>query len=253
MKKGKILGRVIIAIILLLFIGFIFNIVNSIYGNPISAAIATSKIKIYIDRTYPEEDLEISKAIYNFKFDEYYSYVKSKTSEDTSFSVSWSKGQVTDDYEIQVKRHYATYKRLQRELDNKVEELIRQEFPCEISTIITHFYGDREDYSNLILDMPLDITNPPYPTMMTIYILSKEISYEILRDRLTELWAIMEENKTKIDYYTVIIQEPMSPEGEKAAIDGKSLGVYNFPAENIKSGNLMEEIKDAKWQLQGNK
>lgn len=114
MKKLNWFRAITILLILLVF-GFIFSIINSLYGNPVSSAIATSKIRDYIEVTYPGMDLEITKAGYNFKVEEYVSHVQSSTSQDTRFSVYYAKGEITDEYEYRVIKRTTTHDRLQRE------------------------------------------------------------------------------------------------------------------------------------------
>lgn len=67
--KSKIIPRILICLSVILFAGLIFSFFNSFYGNPISAAFATSKIKAYVNNTYPDLDLEVPHAVYNFKIE----------------------------------------------------------------------------------------------------------------------------------------------------------------------------------------
>ncbi len=93
----------------------------SFYGNPISKAIANSKIEAYIRDTYPDIDLEVSKTVYNFKFEEYVANVQSKESVDTTFSVHWDDEGIRDSYDSEVIGRWNTYERLQREFSDALE------------------------------------------------------------------------------------------------------------------------------------
>jgi hypothetical protein len=240
--KRKILVRILLTVFILLFLTFLFNIYNSLFGNPISAAIAASKIHDYVNQTYSDMDIEVSEASFNFKFDEYYSRVKSKTSMDTCFTVSWSNGKIYDSYESDVTNRYMTYQRLSLEFTNEVEKIISEEFPYECSILFADFGKSDTELKSLTLDMPLNLENPPLPSTLTAYVLSKNVSYEFLRDRLLELANIMEKHDIKMDFYSVVIEEPL-PEGEKAAPGGKSLYLYDFPAEKLTESDLMEAIR----------
>lgn len=240
--KGSTIVRIILIGIILLVIGFAFSFFNAFYGNPISAAIATSKIRSYVKETYPEMNLEVPKATYNFKFDEYNSYVKSKTSVDTCFYVSVSNGKINDRYEIEVINKNNTFERLQKELDQTIGEILLKEFPYETSILIADFYTKDSDFSRLTLDMPFEITNLPFGVSLTVYILSNDISYENLKVKITELSKIMEKHNIPVDLFTVVLEEPM-PEGEKAAPDGESLHLIDFPVEKLSEPNLIEAIK----------
>ncbi len=70
--------HIIVAIVILLFLGFIFYFVNSFTGNPVSAFIASHKIQDYAAVTYPTLDLELSEVKYNFKNSAYGCYAQSK-------------------------------------------------------------------------------------------------------------------------------------------------------------------------------
>jgi hypothetical protein len=236
-------SRIIITVITLLFVGFVINLITSFYGNPITAAIATSNIRSYVEKTYPLSNLEVPKASYNFKFSEYASHVQSKTSMDTEFSVAWSKGRIYDSYESDVVNRYTTFQRLQQEFSKTIEDIVIKEFPYETSMLFADLGKADTDLKKLSLDMPLDLNNPPLPSTLVIYILSNEISYEYLSARLLEVRDIMEQHKIPIDFYSIAIEEPM-PEGEKSAPGGQSIHLIDFPAEKIGNENLVEAIKE---------
>ena len=77
MGKSKIL-RIIVGVVLLIFLGLILSIVNGMFGNPVSAAIATREIRAYVKDTYPDMDLEISRRSIISSSSEYYSRVNQK-------------------------------------------------------------------------------------------------------------------------------------------------------------------------------
>lgn len=235
---------VLIFAILFLIIGFFTNLVMAFYGNPISAVIATVKIKAYMKDTYPDMDLEINKARYNFKFEEYVSHVKSRSSQDTYFNVCWTKRKIYDSYENDVVKLYNTYDRLNREFSEKVEEIIQKDFPYETSILYAIFGKEEQDFEELYLDMPLDIKNPPMPANLVIYIMSDEVSYEFLSARLLELNQLMNKYEIPIDTYSVVIKEPLIKGEEKPAPNGKTLYLYDFPVGKISSANLIEVMKE---------
>ncbi len=233
---------------ILMVLGFIVTVLSSFFGNPVSAMIATAKMKAYVKVTYPQTDYEIPKAAYNFKFGEYYSHIQSKSSKDICFTVSYSKGKVTDDYEYEVANHFTVYRRLQSELDKAVDVIVKKEFPYDTSIILADFHdGKEKDYIRLAYDMPLDISHPPLPTELSVYILTLDISYEKLVTALKELYAIMKNHSVAIDYYSVSLQVPILPNEEKP-LSGKSLNLSEFPAEKIEAENLIDIIKEHQKQ-----
>ena len=245
----KKLLKILAAVIALLLIGLLLSAVNSFVGNPISSAIATSKIRTYVKETYPDLDLEVPKATYNFKYNAYSSFVQSRTSEDTCFSVSWRNGNISDRYESDVVSRFTTFRRLSSEFSSAVEPIINNEFPYETSILIADFSKSDDEFSNLNLDMSLDINNPPLPAYLTIYMLHQDVNYEFFRDRILEVYQIMEQHNIPIEVYSFVLQEPL-PEGEKAAPDGKSIYLFDFPAEKIMEENLIENMILHQQQLE---
>lgn len=123
MKKKTV---VIMAACIALLIGFPVSLIaSSIYGNPISAALATSKIRSYVKETYPELDLVVPKAKYNFKLSEYKSHVRSKTSGDTHFDIGWSRRGINDSYEHEIANNFTTFRRLRDEFNDAVESIMK--------------------------------------------------------------------------------------------------------------------------------
>lgn len=251
----KRLLKIIAAAFALFLIWFLFSAVIAFMGNPISAAIATSKIRAYVKETYPSMDLEVPRANYNFKDSDYYSHVRSTSSIDTAFRVGYRKGKISDDYPFEVANRFSTYRRISMEFDKAVEDILKAEFPYDTSILIADFNKSEEDFDKLTLDMELDINNPPIPAYLTVYIVNKEVSYEFLQDRLLELHKIMENHKIPISIYTVVVKEPLI-EGElKGDPHGKQIYLFDFPEELILEPNLIENIKahQKQWEEEANR
>jgi hypothetical protein len=253
MKKRNWVSIIVITF-LLIVIGFIVSIIISFFGNPVTKIIATSKIRNYVEATYPNMDLEVSDAVYNFKFGDYAATVQSSSSKDTKFWVSWRKGKINDSYETYVLQHFQTYTRLQMELSDIVEQTIEREFPYETSILFADLDKSMEDFSALTLDMELDPMLIPVPTTLTIYFYHDEISYEVFCQRLQELSQIMEKNNIRIDYYSVVM-EKKPQEGEKPGLNRESIYLYDYPADRLNSDPLLEDIKEyiAAWKIENDK
>ena len=68
MKNNKrTILKVFAALIAFVLIGGLIFFTNAFVGNPISAMIANRAIEKYVGKYYPYLDLEVEKAIYNFK------------------------------------------------------------------------------------------------------------------------------------------------------------------------------------------
>lgn len=237
MEKKIIL--VALAIILCVFIGFVAFVANSIFGNPISAATATAKIAEHIESNYPGHDFEIPKASYNFKTGAYVSVVKSKSSQDTYFAVSWTRGDVGDNYETEVASKYTTFRRLNSEINQVLRDIVGSEYPYSTSMVLVDFDKGYGEFDSLELDMSFDFHNPPMDPSLTVWLASEEQSYEILALRLVELHGLMERRNIPIASYSIRLESPDS-EPSKGEGPKDEVLVFDFPAEAISQENLAE-------------
>ena len=241
-NKNRIL-KVIAGLLALLIVSGLLFIVNSFVGNPISASIATSKINSYVQANYSDLELEVSKATYNFKTSAYQSFAVSKKSEDTRFSISWRKGHISDYYESEVVSRFSTYRRLSEEFDDVIERIISEEFPYEVDLVIGDFTKSEGDFSTLVLDMPLDIHNPPLKTTLTIWTFIEEYSYEALAEQLLDLHRLMLKHQIPINEYSLRLMKDYR-NSDKKEFTPDEFYVYDFPAELISEQGLIERIKE---------
>lgn len=220
-------------IVLLLTMAFAF------VGNPVTAAIATWQIRSYVDETYPQLQLEVPWATYNFKFGEYMTYLESPTSPDTAFTVSWKRGAIYDRYETEVTGRFNTYRRLQQELDAQIEALLARDYPYETTLVLADFQ-DEGDLSTLTLDMELDIHQPPLPIRLTLWIVEEEPSYERLAQCLTELDQLMQARNIPVLSYSVNLEKPRMEDGTPQ--DG-TIYLSDYPADQIGAENLPQVLE----------
>lgn len=220
--------HIIVAIVILLFLGFVFLFVNSFTGNPVSAFIASHKIRDYAAVTYPMLDLELSEVKYNFKNSAYGCHVQSKKSEDTKFYIGYSHGRVSDDYEYEVANHFTTYRRLSKDFNDMVTDIIEKEYLHETTLIIGDLIGDTQQ---LTPDVPLNLNNMPLQLSLTVNILSDVRNEGQMSALLLELHRLMLSKDITIDQYTLRLEEPVPEESKPGS--GNNLYLENFPAKNI--------------------
>jgi hypothetical protein len=233
---------VILSVFVLIIAGLIISVVTAFYGNPITKMVATSQIRSYVEKNYPDMDLEVAKSVYNFKFEHYASKVQSISSVDTRFTVNWRKGKIDDSYEMDVLKHNQTYQRLQKEFSDIVEETITREFPYQTYILFADVDKSMNNLDSLTLDMPLNTATIPLPPTLVIYFYHDQINYEVFCERLLELRDIMKKNNIKIEYYTVVMEEP-SEDGEKPKSSGEAIYLHDYPADKLLSQTLAEDIK----------
>lgn len=255
--KRKLI-RILAGACAFLLIVLLVWITNSLVGNPLSAHLATGRIRSYVAQTYPGDSFTVEKAKYNFKFQEYFCIVSSPTSADTVFSVSLRKNRIEDNYESEVQNRFTTFRRLSDLLDQQVEDVVKRDFPYEIDMVIGSFAGDGDSadlHRRLTLDMPLDPRNPPLPVEVTVYTYAEERSYKVLAQRLRELHAILEKSPIEVSFYSLNLVPPRDPDGSSTLRWESALYLTRFPAEKISSPDLPELIQEhqQEWELQNQK
>ncbi|BCJ93827.1 hypothetical protein acsn021_13960 [Anaerocolumna cellulosilytica] len=232
MKKKNIFLRILAAATGLMIIFLLLMILNSMVGNPISAYIATNKIRTYITEAYPAENLIIDKASYNFKDNSYGCVVHSSTSEDTIFFVSVRYGKINDDYPYEVANKYTTLRRLEDALDKEVEAIIKDGFPYQMRLFGAKIIED--DVQNLTLDMPYNIKELPGSIEVIVWTCAEKPSYDIMAQRMLELKNLMEHYDIPVERYSLSLEYPYHEEDGQLIPDMfDSLTVNEFPAEQL--------------------
>lgn len=245
--KSKVL-KIGSGIIGFLLIGIILFVTNSFVGNPISKALANKSVKQYVEENYNQLNLQVDKPIYNFKFGNYTSKVKSKDSGDTYFSIYCGlDGKVVmDNYKENVLSGWNTFLRMDEEFRKFVEPLIQSKLPYDFDMVIAGLDKPEEEPGMLSLDMEFDIYNLPLEAYITIYIYTEDMSWDKVAKTTLELEELIEKNNLNVGKYTVVLN-PITAKSEKK---GESLGIYDFPKELLKSENLPKVMEEHfnKWE-----
>lgn len=182
---------------------------NDLLGNPISAALATHTVKAYVAEKYPELDLEIGKASYNFKFKTYGVSVSSKNSIDTHFTIEYRKGRIKyDEYESYVQGKFNTKRRLEETCAKEVISLLSKIPQLENNTTMVNFVdperlekSERESLEeSIVLDMPFnkELTSNMF---IAIRVELTDTSPKNLEGILKESYAILKEEGYKFMGY----------------------------------------------------
>ena len=240
MKKRRV-WKIAAGLLALALIGGLLFIVTSFYGNPISAAVVTSKVKTYVDETYPDMQLDVGRARYNFKFGEYSCMVSSPTSQDTVFAVSYRDGTFYDQYESEVEGRFSTYRRLNEEFNKTVSEIIEMNYAGELELVLATLGDDTSDFSSLELDMDLNLLDPPLDAALTVWAVEDGADEKRIAEELEHLKRVMDICGIPIDTYTLVIRQPEDKRDETGIA---SIGVYDFPAEEIGSEGFLEKIRE---------
>lgn len=196
MKKKivKIMAAVVAGI---LIIGVLF-VYNAFCGNIFSALYAKHQIEQHINKNFANNSYKISNAQYEFKMGLYFCSIIDPNSEDGSFTASYSRGEVYDDYKIMVTEKQNTLMRLDEGFRYDVEPILDKYLTEPDFGYGTLIHGDNEvDMSKLSLDMTFDTKNMPIET----YIVVVMHSYEATSfDKIKTLMSGLQGLGYRIDY-----------------------------------------------------
>jgi len=254
MRKKTLL--IVLAVILVILAGFGFRLYLSLNGSLIRKFVMTKQVKQYVAQVYPDEDLEVDFAAYDFKMCGYFCNVHSPEGGDLYFSVyEDGDGNLSDDFVLRVLAKENTISRLSRSLDDFTKAFIAENFPhrtslvmCDTATEITDSVRD-----SLRLNMPFDIAGFPLPCEMIVWVetAGDEPSREEMAERLRELYAATKETFPFVTHYSMSIQDRyVETDGECGPEDySGEISVYEVPAEIIDTPKL-EVWLDDEWKRQ---
>lgn len=252
----------------LLIIGILW-FANGLLGNPISKIIADNKSKEYVEKNYPNMELNISDAFYSFKTGSYDIEVKSPTSKDTHFYLSISPfGKIFyDSYKNDVLNRYNTFNRINDIYSSKVSKIFdNKDFPYEseigFGEIIDkenlevsddeeytyHVYG--LDRKKLELDKDYDIYEIGKKAGHIIfYAEDEDITVKKASEILLNIKKILD--KENISFYSIdfTLKKPRDKDGV-ANPDDTSITVQQFLYKDIYKENLEKRISKAYESLQ---
>jgi len=259
MKKTT---KIIAGILAFILIAGILWVANGLIGNPISRILANRSAKKYIAETYPEMDLEVSKANFNFKSGNYAVFVESPDSIDTHFSLSITQaGKVRwDSYEDYVIGKLNTYERVNKAYREMVDEIFESEdFPYESDIDFGDLkikedgfyesfgpiYGiDREE---LELDRIYDIKElGKIAGELVLYIDEEQVNAKRASEILLDIKEIFDAKD--IPFYAIDFTL-MEPKTEENMRDRESFGVKAFLYSDIYEEGLIERLEKASSEL----
>lgn len=256
MKKRN---RIIAGVVAFILIGLILWFANGLVGNPISKTLANKSAEKYIEATYPDMDLEINKAKYNFKFGGYSVFVEQPGSADIHFSVDISPtGKIKwDSYESSVLGKFNTWKSINSQYREMVEEVFAAEdFPYEseidfgeikIINESKHSFGPEYglESNELEIDKNYDIKELGARAGNLVYYIEDEIiNTKRASEILLDLKNVFDEKNVPFYAINFTLQEPeISP-------DRKAFRVNGFLYSEIYEEGLVERLKKAASELE---
>ncbi|WP_068777142.1 hypothetical protein [Paenibacillus sp. FJAT-26967] len=165
-KKRKLLYLALL-IVLVLFVGSLYNSLN---GNPVSKWLAKRELQQFITKTYPDKELRIKEGMYNFKFKRYeFTVVEIGTSGDKGtalehdFEVGGFKPKVVIDGIRMDNLDFTLMDKLSEEAGEEIKRKIEPEIPevrkvtVQLEVVQGQYAGDTRWNKSLKFDEPLYI------------------------------------------------------------------------------------------------
>lgn len=239
MKIKKMLAGLII----LIFIWFILSFVNGFMGNPISKLIVNQAAQKYVEQNYPDLNLELDKAIYNFKDDKYYVAVKSKTSIDTHFSIGFTGmgKQISDNYKSVVLEKFNTWERLNESYCQLLDTSVENDFPYESEIFFGEILDKSQNFAELELDKEYDIQEIAREKgHIVLYITSNTLNEDNLTKTLFEVKTLFDQKQIPFYSIDLTLQAPLS---EKKP-GRESIQIENFLYQDIYEDGLSTRVQE---------
>lgn len=238
MKKW-IKGSLLVFFIILLVSVVVFVLPLPVHGSLFHKVTLTNKAKQYVAQQYGD-GYTVAGAIYDFKSNRYFCKVQSVSSPDTSFEVFQGKDKaLTDDFAWKVDEKENTISRLSSELDEQVEKQFLPSYPQKCIQYMLRFDdGEQMDQSKFILDMPLDLQNPPHPLELNLWVVCETPSWSALADALKDALFCADRLGWNISYYSVLLHKPYNESEEKPVTTETEYRIYRLSSEEIRKETL---------------
>lgn len=238
MKKfGKIIPKLLIVVLLLV----LFWIANEVYGNPFIKQRAIETAQAHLAQNYPEHTFDIVD-VGRTKSNSYIISVASQNSVDTHFEIDVDDNGsfLYDTYTDHVLSGSNTYLRYSEKYNQLVQAAFESadfNYPNKPSARFDSMYMD--DISYLQVDGQYDVLElaEQYGELYYSDELCSLNSYEEAAECLLKMKLVMDNANLPFSHATLM-------QATKAGLeDGAYLRIYDFPATEIQSENLVERIK----------
>ena len=217
-------------------------VLNALFGNPVSKALAERGADKVIAATYGDLDLSREKANYNVEGGDYVVFLKDKNSEDSAFELCFdSFGRLQrDTYDLRIDNTVERFDRAIHDYGRGLEKAY--DFPYQI----TLSYWDKIDPAeDLTVDQPVDMKHLPFKLQAQIYGVGKDATAEEAMGLFQALQKIMDAEGLNVTAYAInlVPGKNRNEKGEVERWDGM-FSVYDVPQTVVQEGDVdaMEKL-----------
>ncbi|UWG96559.1 hypothetical protein LPY66_16970 [Dehalobacter sp. DCM] len=260
--------KILACVLALVLFGGILWFANGLVGNPVSRMLAENAAKNYIADNYPDLQLELADATYNFKSSNYSVIAKSPTSIDTHFYMAISsRGQIKyDSYKDDVLQKRNTYDRINNGYGSMADTIFESEdFPytsyinyaeliARPDTIATHDRNPFEpeyglNIEALELDKKYNVAELGKTAgHIVFYTEDEDVSIKKAAEIMLDLKNILDQNKVFFYAIDFVLEKPRLD--EKPNPDDPAIRVSGFLYSDIYENGLEQRIEVAHDALQ---
>lgn len=214
----------------------VLAVLNAMFGNPVSKALAERGADKVIAEKYGDLDLSREKVIYNLKEGDYVAHLKVKNSVDPRFELCFdSFGRLyRDSYE---ERIFQTLMRFDRAIHDYGRGLEKAyDFPYQITLSSWDKIDPAED---LTVDQSVDMKHLPFKLQAQIYGVGKEATAEEAMDLLQTLQKIMDDEELDVAAYAIDLV-PEKNRDDKGVVQTweDMFSAYEVPAGVVRRGDV---------------
>lgn len=222
-------------------------VLNALFGNPISKALAERGADKVIAEKYGDLDLSREKVIYNFKDGDYVAHLEVKNSVDSRFELCFdSFGRLyRDSYDERIFQTLTRFDVALRDYGHGLEKAYG--FPYEI----TLSYWDKVDPTEyLTVDQPVDIKHLPFKLQAQIRGASDEVAARAAMTVLQRAQGIMDGEGLNVTAYTIdLTSEKSVNEKGEAQKPKDAFFAMDIPQTVVREGDVNALQKLAKEQM----
>ena len=211
-------------------------VLNALYGNPVSKALAERGADKVIAEKYGDLDLSREKVFYNFKLPEYVVHLQDKNSEDSAFDLCFdSFGRLQrDTYDFRIDNTMMRFDRAIHDYGRGLEKAY--DFPYQI----TLSFWDKVDPTDyLTVDQPVDMKHLPFKLQAQVYGVGKEATAQEAMALLQRLQKIMDAESLNVTAYAVDLEPEKNPNDKREVEHWDGMySVFDLPQTVVREGNV---------------
>jgi hypothetical protein len=222
-NKKKKIKKIIAAIIAFILIGIILFLANGMVGNPISKMLVNKAAEKYVAENYSDLDLELEKAVYDFKDGGYYVRIASTSSIDTHFvlNYSWAGELERDQYESLVLSKWNTWRRIDDEYHKLVDSEIEDKMDLDEREFIYGEFTKEDNFSELEIDKKYNVKKLAKEQGHIQLTMEKDtLDVAVMVETLNRIKEIFDEEDISFNTINVDLHEPRRKDANQESLLG---------------------------------